>query len=315
MQSHIIQFECPYALYIYFFMLDIRLLQALLVLDDERSVTASAQRQGISQPAMSMTLRRLREQFQDPLFVRTPNGLITTDTADVIIENAREIVEAINTLEHTQAAFSPASSTLELRISASDFALSNMLPNFIGKLATTAPNVTVKVTPLNLETVVTSLENGALDLAVVPEFYAPENMQTRRLFAADFVYLMRKAHPLSKGRITLERLSTCDHLRVAPVSVHRPNRIDQKFSSAGLKRNVRLTVASYAVAFEVVQSTDLILLVPRNAVPKLHDEFAIREVPFDLPPIILRLIWHPKKQNSKAHRWMRDAIFESCARV
>jgi len=292
-------------------MLDIRLLQTLIVLDEERSVTSAARRMGVSQPAMSTTLRRLRDLFQDPLFVRASDGLLPTDTAVDLLKKAREIVRLVDTLEAEKTPFDPKIAEIEIRISASDFALSSILPSLIRKLQNDAPNVRITVAPLVIDTVVDSLENGSLDLTVLPNFLAPDNMQIRRLFEADFIYLMRDGHPLLEEPVTLAALSRCEHLRVAPISVHRANRIEKIFGNAGLNRRVRLTLSNYVSAFEVVRNTDLIMLTPRNIVRELGVGFATCEPPFKLDPIAMSLIWHPRKQNSKSHRWVRDYLAEA----
>jgi len=311
MQKNIIQIDKNYQNYIFLIMLEIRLLHALIVLAEERSVTSAAQRLSVSQPAMSTTLRRLREIFKDPLFVRASSGLIPTDAADNILKQAREIVGLAEALEVEQTPFCQKTDKLELRISASDFALSSVLPALIANLQKDAPFTTVKVTPLDLDTIEQLLEAGTLDFAVLPDFLAPENMQTRRLFEADFVYLMRDGHQLLQETVTLGTLSECEHLRVAPGRTFGSNRIDKLFKEAGFARNIRLTVSNYSSAFDVVRNTDLVMLAPRNVINGLGHGFSTCEPPFRLDPILMSLIWHSKRQNSKAHSWARDYLAQT----
>lgn len=292
-------------------MLDIRLLHALIALDEERSVTSAAERLKISQPAMSATLRRLRDLFSDTLFIRSPKGLIPTDAADEILQRARQIVGLVDSLEQEKTQFHPGSDAMELKIAASDFALSNILPTLMRNLQRDAPLTQVSITPLALGSVAQSLENGALDLAVAPDFLAPENMQMRKLYDVDFIYLMREGHPLLEAPITLKSIALCEHLRVAPTSIYRSNRVGKIFNDAGYSRNVRLTISNYSSAFDVVRGTDLIVLAPRNIAQRLGKGFATCEPPFELNAIAMSLIWHPKKQNSKSHIWARNYLAET----
>ena len=292
-------------------MLEIRLLHALIALDEERSVTSAAERLKISQPAMSATLRRLRDLFSDTLFIRSPKGLIPTDTADEILQRARHIVGLVDSLEQEKTLFHPESDAMELKIAASDFALSTVLPTLMRNLQKDAPLTKISITPLALGTVAHSLENGSLDFAVAPDFLAPETMQMRKLYDVDFVYLMRDGHPLLEAPITLKSLSSYGHLRVAPTSVYRSNRVGKIFENAGYSRNIRLTISNYSSAFDVVRNTDLIVFAPRNIAHRLGKGFATCEPPFELKAIVMSLIWHPKKQNSKSHIWARNYLADT----
>lgn len=296
-------------------MLEIRLLQALIALDEERSVTSAAERLKISQPAMSATLRRLRDVFDDTLFVRSSKGLIATDAADDILRHARQIVGLVDNLEQEKTLFHPRTDALELKIAASDFALSNTLPTLMRNLQTDAPLTQVSVSPLDFGSIAQSLENGSLDFAVAPDFLAPENMQMRKLYDVDFIYLMREGHPLLERPVTLKSLSACEHVRVAPTSIYRSDRVGRIFNNAGYRRDIRLTISNYPTAIDVVRGTDLVVLAPRNIVQRLGKGFATREPPFELDALVMSLIWHPRKQNSNSHTWARNYLAETIKSV
>lgn len=283
-------------------------MQALIVLEEERSVSLAARRLNVTQPAMSATLRKLREFFDDPLLVRTAGGLIATERADQILVQARQVASMMRALEQGANGFSPDRDRLDLRIAASDFVHGVFLPTLMQKLLDEAPGVTVAMRPLTLDTIDRDFEKDALDFAVLPNFLAPANLQMRKLFDETFVYLMHRDHPSNTASLTLMDLSLCRHVKVVPGSADRSNRVDRIFRDAGFKRDVRVTVNNYASAVDMVGMTDLVTLFPTRMAGLLDERFVTHPAPFELKPISMCLIWHPRKQSTKAHKWARDFI-------
>lgn len=289
-------------------MIESRLLRALVILLEVRSVTQAADRLNITQPAMSATLRRLRDVFEDPLFVRSASGLMPTERAEQAGQHAVEILERMQALEQTVVGFDPMTDPLDLHLTASDFVYSSILPRAMQMLLQEAPLTNLVVQSLDLGNLDLSLENGTLDFAVLPAFLAPQGARIRKLFEEQFVYLMRRNHPIGKSPLTMQTLSRCAHLGVRPVLPNRAGRVDRIFSQQGLVRNIRLTTSSYSAVAEIVSDTDLVALYPRRWADRLGDGLIKHEVPFDLEPISMCLIWHPRKQTSRSHAWARDFL-------
>jgi len=296
-------------------MIESRLLRALVVLFEVRSVTQAADRLHITQPAMSAALRRLREAFGDPLFVRAASGLVPTERAEEAVQQAREILMRMEALEQSVAEFDPLTDPLELHLAASDFVHSSILPRTMQMLLAEAPFTNLRVQSLALENLEQSLENGALDFAVLPEFLAPQGARMRKLFEEEFVYLMRRQHPMSKAALTMEKLARCDHLGVRPVIPNRTGRVDQAFAQRGLVRTIRLTTSGYSAVADIIADTDMVALYPRSWAVRLGDAFIRKEPPFELEATSMCLIWHDRKQTSRSHAWARDFLARAAKRV
>lgn len=296
-------------------MIESRLLRALVILFEVRSVTQAADRLHITQPAMSATLRRLREAFDDPLFVRSASGLVPTERAEEAVQQAREILMRMEALEQSVAGFDPLTDPLDLHLAASDFVHSSILPRTMQMLLAEAPFTNLLVQSLALGNLEQSLENGTLDFAVLPEFLAPQSARRRKLFEEEFVYLMRRQHPMSKGTLTMENLSRCDHLGVRPVMPNRAGRVDQAFARRGLSRTIRLTTSGYSAVADIIADTEMVALYPRSWAVRLGDAFIRKEPPFALEAISMCLVWHDRKQTSRSHTWARDFLARAAKRV
>ncbi|MDJ0945960.1 MAG: LysR family transcriptional regulator [Kiloniellales bacterium] len=289
-------------------MLELRLLKALVTIAEERSVTRAARRLHITQPAMSATLRKIREAFDDPLFVRSGGGLATTERAEEVLVEARKIIATVEALERETAAFDPATDELELRIEASDFTHSVLLPSVMRILAEEAPRTRLFMQPLALDRLAHSLDEGSLDFAILPAFLAPPALRMRKLFEEDFVCVMRRGHPMDREPFTKEALSACAHLRVTPTGTEGRSRVDRAFEAQDQIRDIRLTVTSYNAVPAVVAVTDLVSLFPRGMASRLGEEFSVHELPIPLEAISMSLIWHPRKQTGRSHRWARELL-------
>lgn len=296
-------------------MIESRLLRALVILFEVRSVTLAAERLHITQPAMSATLRRLRDAFDDPLFVRSASGLVPTELAEQAAQQAVEILARMETLEQTVTRFDPLTDALDLHLAASDFVHSSILPRTMQMLLREAPFTNLVVQSLALASLEQALENGTLDFAVLPEFLAPQGTRMRKLFEEEFVYLMRPDHPMCNGPLTMEALARCVHLGVKPVAQARAGRVDQAFARRNLVRDIRLTTSGYSAVADIIADTDLVALYPRSWAFRLGDAFVRKEPPFELEPISMCLIWHARKQTSRSHTWARDFLARAAKRV
>lgn len=283
-----------------------RLLTALIALYEARSVTDAAARMNITQPAMSANLRQLRDHFSDGLFVRSAHGLIATERADQLFLKAKEIVTQIERFGDEAISFEPLNDPLHVRISASDYVQNTFLVKVLRSALRDAPNVDWVTGPLMLEKLVDDLENDKVDFSILPDFLAPPTLQMRRLFEESFVYLSRRNHPLTEEPLTIEALSQCSHVQVVPGPGHQPNRIDRIFTEKKLRRRVKVTLNNYGMAADLVRKSDLVVLYPNSAARLLGKAYAAMPVPFAVDPVSMSLVWHPRKQSTPSHRWVRD---------
>ncbi len=292
-------------------MIDPRLLNILIVISEECSVTRAAERLNVSQPALSTSLRRLREEFDDPLFVRAGKKLVPTDRAVAILDQAKQIMHSLHTISQSAAPFSPGTDTLTLNIEASEYTHQTILPRLMSVIAQEAPLTRINMRPLNYERLNAVLEDGTLDFAILPEHLAPKSMKMRKLFDEEFVCLMRRGHPLSDNQLTEKELASYQHIRVAPVLTQGQSPVDAAFKRAGHVRDIALSVTSYASVPQIVASTDLVAFFPSSMVGELDERFAVLPSPFHSRRTTMSLIWHPRKHSSPPHQWARQTLVKA----
>ena len=292
-------------------MFDRRNMTAFTTLMQELSVTRAAAKLNISQPAMSATLRKLRETLGDPLFVKVGRSLCPTDRAVEIQNIVSQISGLLDTIDRDTISFDAKVDKISLRLQASDHTHSILLSNVMAALLTDAPQADLTIRPLAYDRLVHDLEDDLLDFAILPDFLAPPAMQMRKIFEESFVCIMRKDHPAARAKLTVDALSKCRHVRVAPVLIQGQNRLDDAFNKVGLVRDVKLTVANYTAVPDVVAATDLISFFPSSLARFLDDRFAVTPSPVHLAPYTMSLVWHPRKQTSASHKWARDFLIRA----
>jgi DNA-binding transcriptional LysR family regulator len=312
-------------------------LNLLLVLDamlEERNTTRAGQRIGLSQPAVSHALNRLRHLFKDELFVRTPEGMIPTARA---LEIATPLREGLLKIESTveEGGFVAAETTREFVIAASDQATMGWIAPLGCRMRNEAPRAMLRVVPVATIDVAKELEFGTLDLAVGRFTAVPDRFRSQCLGEDRAVWVMRSDHPLARKRVlTIEDLANAAHLRVslANVAPDGTGEIDQH----GLRRQVALdedamldrvlaeqgsgvrrTVVSvpyFAVVPLFLAATDLIAVLPRRAAAALEGmaRLALRDPPYETPVIRILAVWHIHQDAQPAHRWLRRLIGEAC---
>ncbi|MBW2507992.1 MAG: LysR family transcriptional regulator [Deltaproteobacteria bacterium] len=298
--------------------IDLNLLVALDALTRERSVTKAAARAGVTQSAMSHTLRRLRELLGDPLLVRGRGGMLLTPRAEALTVPLRSgLLSLARTLAEPQA-FKPEGTSRSFRIVSPDLFDALVLPTLLQRLGREAPSVDLAVVP-SPKRLTDSLETGEIDLAIHPVLLDPKpfdlgtqvdaELQSRTLFRDGFRCFVRSGHPLaSKRRFTVEAYAGLDHVLVSPGG-EGPGLVDRVLSERGLERRIALRVPHFATALEVVRQSDLVLSGPSSL--KKHaiaSTLVSRPVPVDVPEHAITMIWHPRFGEDPAHRWLRDLM-------
>lgn len=290
-------------------LLDLNLLVVFDALMRERHVTRAAQSIGLSQPAFSNALSRLRERLEDELFIRTPDGMKPTPWA---LELSGPISTALTEIENALdgATFDPATSKRAFTIATPDYATISLFPQLIERIKKEAPNVT-------LQTVTPSLHYGEYldtqqaDIALLNWMDPPDRYVSELLFAEDWVCVMRQGHPMTGKRPTLDRYATVEHLLVSPMGERR-NWIDSALAERGRTRHVAYAMPTYGPAPLILETTDLILTCPAS-VGRIYNETTGMQVstcPIDTPPHIrsVNMVWHSRLGNHPAYSWLRDLL-------
>lgn len=292
--------------------LDLNLLPIAFALYDELSVSRAARLLGMSQPAVSMALRRLRETFDDPLFVRVPAGIAPTPRAHAIVQAARPLVARLQKDLLKGQPFDPATSTRAFTLALSDVGEMAFLPLLLGPLRSQAPHCAIRsISPHGL--LAHELERGEVDVAVgyFPSL-ASKNFRQRRLSTHRFSCLLRADHPARA-----ERLSAADFLAAEHIVIREDGRSQEVVERFFGQRRVRGKVAVYASHFLgvpfVVARSDLIATVP-YAVARdfaaMSPQLAVALPPFEMPGFEVRLHWHRLFDNEPRNRWLRDQLLQ-----
>lgn len=303
--------------------IDLNLLVYLDVLLRERNVTKAAAQLNITQPAMSNGLKRLRSLLNDPILVRTSEGMIPTETALRMQEPVRQILYSVEEMVQPAREFDPATTDRVFRIMASDYAASTLLPKLLPAIQEQAPSVTLDImTPSDIS--FHDVENGKVDVAINRFEKLPQSFHQKALWVDDFSCLMRNDHPLLKD-YCLENYLKAEHVWVSktgfgigvgmdPQDVQKLGWVDEALSDLGYKRDIRVFTRNYHVAMHLARQ-GLIATLPTRAASlyKDDDELTMREPPFAIPDLDLTMIWSPLLQHDAGHRWFRQLVAETAA--
>jgi DNA-binding transcriptional LysR family regulator len=288
--------------------LDLNLLMTLHALLEERSVTRAGKKLGLSQSATSHALNRLRKLFDDPLLVRTSDGMIPTPRAENLLEPLRQILLDIKQLVQTPT-FDPKTAQGTIQIVATDYATVVILPTVLKRVAEEAPHLNIECHHWREETL-EQLRSGAIDLALGgqnPPDSSEFNFQ--QLFVEDFVSIVRADHPVTQSEFTIEAFLAWSHALIT-VTNSRMGYIDTMLEKLGVKRRILLRLPHFLSAPLIVAKTDLILTLPRR-LAMLFAKFAnlsVLDPPVELDKFNYIQVWHKRRQYEPMHTWLREVI-------
>lgn len=284
---------------------DLGHLVALHALLQEGSVTEAARRVGLSTPAMSHTLARMRELFGDPLLVRAGRRMVLTERAQKLKPMVQNLVERAEELFSPGEDFIPAELDRQYVIRMTDYVTLVMGDTFDRLVREQAPALRLVFVPTTADDA-EALRRGDADLAIGRYDRLPPELMTRKLVTDRFVCVLRKRHPMAGKRLTLKRYAAMDHVLVAPRG--RPlGYLDSVLKEHGLERRVCRAVPSFHTAAAMVAGSDYVLTLSRRAATVLARQLhlAIVEPPVRLEPYPIKLVWHPRLDPDPAHRWLR----------
>jgi DNA-binding transcriptional LysR family regulator len=288
---------------------DLNLLTVLEALLAERSVTRAAARVGLSQPATSHALARLRTLFDDPLLERTGSLMKPTARAEVLAPRVAVALAAVRAVLGPPAAFDPRRARGVLRLASSDFLQVMMLPALIERLAAEAPAIDVVIHP-TAHLVQSGLVAGDFDFALAP-VRGPTTLASEPLFSDHFVSIVRKGHPLLRGRMTVDRFAAALHAFTAPTGTSG-GIVDQALAERGASRRVMLQAAQFLVTPFIVASTDLVLTLPKRVAALFTRRLPLVafKKPLELEPFTISLIWHPRSERDPLQSYLRRTLIE-----
>jgi DNA-binding transcriptional LysR family regulator len=277
----------------------------------DRSVSTSAEKLGLTQPAVSNALKRLRAALKDELFLRTSRGMEPTPYA---LHLAEPVIYALNALQSaltTRDTFDPLTSTRSFQLAMTDIGEMYFMPPLMVALSKVAPNVRINTVRPNAGNLKEDMESGTVDLALglLP------NLQTgffqRRLFRHKYVCVFRNGHPSARSPMTLNQFTELDHVGVVAANTGH-SEIDGLLQRAGIKRKMRLMLPHFIAVGHVLQTTDLIATLPERFAQRCEVPFGlvISPHPARLPDIAINLFWHAKFNRDLANMWLRQLFVE-----
>jgi DNA-binding transcriptional LysR family regulator len=289
--------------------LDLNLLVALDAMLLERNVTRAADRVGLSQPAMSHALSRLRGWFDDPLLVRSAAGMVPTTRARDLEGPLRRALEQMRDVVRSPTAFDPSTAERTFVLVTTDYGETLVLPDLLARLRNQAPGVNLLASP-ELADWAARLEDGSCDVFVGPLGpRTPAGIRSVQLFRERFVCLLRKDHPIGRRKLTLERFTSLQHVLVAPRG-KAGSAVDDALAAKGLRRRVAAMVPHFLVAPLIVAQTDLVLTLPERTARKFAELLSLRLVapPVELTGFAVHQAWHERVHRDPFHRWMREQV-------
>lgn len=290
-----------------------QLLLAIDALLQEGSVTQAAMRLGISTPAMSHTLARIRDMLGDPLLVRAGRRMVLTPRAEELRPRVRSLVEEATQVLLATTPFEPATLQREFLVYATDQFVSVLGAPIQRSVHAEAPGVSLRYIPNTLDDA-QPLRDGKGDLSVCLLGHFPPEFRTRKFFTDRFVSVLRKDHPVLRSRLTLDRWLGLDHIVVSPLGL--PSLVDRMLEERGQHRRISAVVPYFAAGLLLAAETDAAITVSVRAALAWARHLPLRlvEVPLPLPTYDLYLLWHPRHDADPANTWLRSLFLRVAER-
>ena len=288
---------------------DLNLLPIFVALMEERSVTRAAERMGMTQPALSNALARLRAMLQDQLFIRERYGVQPTPTA---LELAPVIAEALARLDGAvlgQQGFDPAKAERLLTIAPNGYVEYVMMPAIIAKIEQVAPRVRLRLIPYGNDLLDTGVVSGTTALVLGRIVDPPENLIVQHLLDDGLACVVRSGHPDIGDGITREQFTKLKHVNVVPPG-HMRAGLFQVLDQQKLKREVAVSVPDFFAVSEMVAVTDYCATLPKLICRRLarNPQLKVLPAPVDLGTFPVEMAWHVRYRHDPAHRWLRTLI-------
>ncbi len=290
---------------------DLNLLPIFVALMEERSVTRAAGRLGMTQPALSNALSRLRVMLQDQLFVRERYGVQPTPVA---LELAPRITEALAQLDDvvlSQQAFDPKQAERLFTIAPNGYAEFVLVPAVVARLQKVAPGIRLHLTPYGNDLAETGVVSGTTALVLGRIVDPPDNLVVQHLMDEGFACAVRADHPNVGDAVTREQFETMKHVNIVPPGRMRAG-LFQALAQQQLKRDVAISVTNFFAVAEMVAVTDYCATLPSLICKRLMQEprLKILPAPVDLGSFPVEMAWHVRYRHDPAHRWLRALIGE-----
>jgi DNA-binding transcriptional LysR family regulator len=288
--------------------IDLNLLVIFDAVFQSRNLTAAGRELGLSQPAMSHALGRLRSTFNDPLFVRLPRGLQPTPLADEI---APSLIHGLSEIRGSleRKTFDPAHSRRVFRVAQGDIAEAVHLPRLLREVEKTASGIRLHSLEIAGPRLTDALGDGEVDLATGVGYALGAGCREARLFESEYACVVRADHPAIGSRLTLKQFKDGRHILVSPKgAVHHGSVIEKALSRRGVAARIAVEISHFNGVAALVTSSDLIATVPMGLARTMKQlaNIKVLPAPIPLPKFVVSLYWHERFHRDPANIWLRN---------
>ncbi|TRA95273.1 MULTISPECIES: LysR substrate-binding domain-containing protein [Rhizobium/Agrobacterium group] len=295
---------------------DLNLLPVFLALMEERSVTRAANRLGITQPALSNSLNRLRDMLKDPLFIRERYGIKPTQLAEEITPTIEAALAQLDDLVVHQQDFNPASAERLLLIAPNSYVELVLMPALVARLREQAPGIKLRMTPFGNDLADTGVISGTTAIVLGRIIDPPDNLVVQHLMDDGLACIVRRDHPDVRDHLTRELYESLKHVNVLPPGRIRAG-VFQALGQQNLKREVAVSVTHFLSVPEMIAVTDYCATLPRLICRNLEHDPRLKVIPapVDLGTFPVEMAWHVRYRHDPAHRWLRGVVSELAKNV
>ena len=294
---------------------DLNLFVAFDAIYTASSLSGAAERLHVTQPAMSNTLNRLRELFDDPLFVRSGRGMMPTPGAQNIIGPVREALATLNTSIHKLQSFDPSVAQKTFRFSMRDVSEALIFPHLLKTLQNQAPGIAIESFLISPEEARKELASGQLDFVIDSPAYLDPQLCSEKLIQDQVICLVREDHPATAHPLTLEKYLALPHILI---SSRRDGRamVDTELEKLGKSRRIAMRIQHSLMVPELLSRTDMAMTTVssfsnfQGTLSKNPGTKKLR-LPFEMPDVQMNLFWHKSADMDPANQWMREVIFSA----
>jgi DNA-binding transcriptional LysR family regulator len=291
--------------------IDLHLIRVLHTVLSERSVSRAAVRLGMYQPAVSASLKKLRELAGDPLLVRSGAGMVPTDAGLRMIEPSASILRAAEMLFSDTRTFEPQAAVTTFRVAAADYLDPLFLPELVAQIKAQAPLCQIEIHPLSAESdYQVRLAQGDIDVVIGNWLKPPEDLFLGKLFSDEVVCLVSREHPAAKRGWSQDDWLEAEHIAPTPTHPGARGVIDDQLEALGLRRNITARCPHFGLLPRMVASSLLVLTTGRQFCERYTAQLPVQvlECPVQLPPLVYYQLWHERTQASASGRWLRERV-------
>ena len=290
---------------------DLNLLPVLVAIHEHGSVTAAAQHLGISQPAVSTALAKLREKYGDPLFHRAGHGMKATARMRALIQPLRSALAGMGDTFASESEFDPKTTQRTFTFALSDLGEMVFMPKILARMRRLAPRASVRSVAASAAQIGRSLETGEIDVAVgyFPDLREKSFLE-KHLFFHHFVCLLRADHPITAGTLTMAQFLGLEHAVVYGAG-RTYEMFERHLRARKIHRRVVLETPHFLSIPSIISRSDLVVTVPHAVgafVKDVHMNIRIAQPPIRTPKIDLKLHWHRNYQRDPKNRWLRELV-------